>query len=454
MLEELSEEMRHLTHLRCHHLHMMITENLQEWTTGGIADQMMAFHLISTRCKKLKTLNMSYVRHLNHRVFMTLVPTLTNIVSLDLRMTLTVDEVVDKIGACCKQLVDLNLSGTPITDKGLVHLCLSSTGERRSQKLVRLSVGETWISVAGATVVLQFLPNLREFDFDNIFEAIEQVDMWDQQSELCLLTRAGVRVSATPANPPSRLRLTCLNSTVECVREESVEATVRLCPDATNVAISNSWLPNESLYKLMVLENLSALSLSNSEGCTFTFQEGVLPVLSVCGNKLHSLILSNFPGIDIAGIGRSCPNLQNLAFSNVPVFYMPSQPCPEWFNKLEALELWSVTNIELSPILIKQLVLFSPIMRNVLFNSCNILTDALLMEIIQANPLNKLSHLTIDHCHGVTMATINTVLDIKNELNVLRIWSCAGITRTNSEEISRRITDENLDIYFEWFQFT
>lgn len=66
--------------------------------------------------------------------------------------------------------MDLNLSATPITDKGLVHLCVSETGTPRCQKLVRLSVSETWISAAGATVVLYFLPNLKEFDFDNIFE--------------------------------------------------------------------------------------------------------------------------------------------------------------------------------------------------------------------------------------------------------------------------------------------
>lgn len=59
------------------------------------------------------------------------------------------------------------------------------------------------------------------------------------------------------------------------------------------------------LFQLMTFEHLSALSLTNSEGCTFTFQEGVMPVLSVCGPRLHSLILSNFPGVDIAGINTS-----------------------------------------------------------------------------------------------------------------------------------------------------
>lgn len=75
-----------------------------------------------------------------------------------------------KIGEHCKELVDLNISGTPITDRGLIQLCVSEYGERRCQKLARLVVNETWVTSAGASVVLQSLPNLREFDFDNIFE--------------------------------------------------------------------------------------------------------------------------------------------------------------------------------------------------------------------------------------------------------------------------------------------
>ncbi|KAG8282112.1 hypothetical protein J6590_043657 [Homalodisca vitripennis] len=556
MLEDLAEEMKRVTHLRSHHLHMFITENLQEWSfSGSIADHSMAFHMLSTRCKKLKHLNLSYMRTMNHMVFLMLVPTLANIVSLDLRMTLTVDEVVNKIGECCHSLVDLNLSSTPITDKGLVYLCISQNGQRRCQQLARLSVSETWISALGATVVLHFLPNIREFDFDNIFEAIEGVEMVEDRAMQCLFTRAGIRLSEldTDITAPTRLRLTCLNSTVEYLREEALDATVRLCPDATNVAISNAWLPNEALYKLMLLEHLTALSLTNGEGCTFTFHEGVMPVLSVCGPRLHSLILSNFPGIDISddttlitkqrsrealeidsftkinnlaqffsqnflklnpektkcmviqtqqrksktelsgapvicigdvelettstakwgalmtrptplpgqlvmtsstSVGSSCPNLQNLAFSNVPVFEVPSKLVPEWFNKLEALELWSATSVEYSPQLVKQLLLYSPIIKNILFNSCSVVTDSLLLEIMQSNPMEMLSHLTVNHCHGVTMATIESVLDAKNDLNVLRVWSCASITRLHSVQVSQRISEENLDVYFEWFEFT
>lgn len=50
----------------------------------------------------------------------------------------------------------------------------------------------------------------------------------------------------------------------------------------------------------MVLENLTALALTNGEGLTLDFQEGVLPLLSACGDRLQNLILANFTDVDVA----------------------------------------------------------------------------------------------------------------------------------------------------------
>lgn len=85
--------------------------------------------------------------------------------------------------------------------------------------------------------------------------------------------------------------------------------------------------------------------------------------------------------LPVPAIGRTCPIIQNLAFSKVSVFELPPQLRPEFFNRLEAMELWSESNIELNPILIRQLLLFSPIIRNILFNGCSILSDELLEDI-------------------------------------------------------------------------
>jgi hypothetical protein len=58
------------------------------------------------------------------------------------------------------------------------------------------------------------------------------------------------------------------------------------------------------------MEHLTSLSLTNSEGLTLDFHEGVLPLLAVCGERIQNLILANFTSVDITG------ELQTLCHSN------------------------------------------------------------------------------------------------------------------------------------------
>lgn len=87
-----------------------------------------------------------------------------------------------------------------------------------------------------------------------------------------------------------------------------------------------------------------------------------------------------------------------------------------------------------------------------IFTKCKIkqLTSILFFSL-QRNPMKKLSHMTLDHCHNVTVSFLHDLLDKENELNVLTAWSCALITKTHSIQLSQRIEQENMDIYFEWF---
>ncbi|XP_021933187.1 uncharacterized protein LOC110836377 isoform X3 [Zootermopsis nevadensis] len=295
------EEVKHVTHLRRHHLHILLTPLLTNWSSHGIGDLLTAFRLLAARCKSLKQLNISYLRHMNPSVLMGLVPCFSNLVSLNLRMTLTVDQLLRQIGRACPDLRELNLASTPITDRGLVQLCVADDGHRLCQNLLRLFVADTAVSTGGATVVLQSLPNLREFDYDQIFDVLELVENWDQGLESRLLMGAGVRLSAEPTLPPSHIRLTTLISVAEHVCVQGLEAAARLCPETRSVTLSNAWLPSEALYKLMVMEHLTSISLTNSEGLTLDFHEGVLPLLAVCGHRLQNLILTNFTSVDITG---------------------------------------------------------------------------------------------------------------------------------------------------------
>lgn len=134
-----------------------------------------------------------------------------------------------------------------------------------------------------------------------LVQVLELVENWDQGLESRLLMGAGVRLSAEPTLPPSHIRLTTLISVAEHVCVQGLEAAARLCPETRSVTLSNAWLPSEALYKLMVMEHLTSISLTNSEGLTLDFHEGVLPLLAVCGHRLQNLILTNFTSVDITG---------------------------------------------------------------------------------------------------------------------------------------------------------
>nr|CAD7410430.1 unnamed protein product [Timema cristinae] len=334
---------------------------------------------------KLKKLNISYLKYLNPNVLLSLVPCFSNLVSLNLKMTLTVDQLLRSVGMKCPNLVDLNIASTAVTDRGIVQLCISEDGQRQCQKLARLIINDAFcITTAGAIIALQSLPNLREFDYENIFEAIQGVECWDEALEARLLSGAGVRLNTTDSPSPSSLQLTTLISSSENVQSEGLEAAVRLCPDAQSIILSNSWLPNEALYKLMAMENLTSISITNSEGLTIDFYDGILPLLCACGHHLQNLILANFTAVDITGLGKACPELKNLALSNVAQYESVSHPSPELFTKLQALELWSDPHADISLNMVKQLLSFSENIRNILLKGCEVISDKLLLDIWKA----------------------------------------------------------------------
>ena len=57
LLEDLLEEVKHVTHVRRHHLHLLLTPFLTNWASShGIGDLLYAFRLLKVRCKVGTTL--------------------------------------------------------------------------------------------------------------------------------------------------------------------------------------------------------------------------------------------------------------------------------------------------------------------------------------------------------------------------------------------------------------
>ena len=89
-----------------------------------------------------------------------------------------------------------------------------------------------------------------------------------------------------------------------------VRLSVELCPALLGFSSIGSDLGNTGLYSVMNCHNLQHLHLSNTDLFRLDFEEGLTPVLSVCGSNLVSLVLDRFKHLDIHTIGLNCPKLR------------------------------------------------------------------------------------------------------------------------------------------------
>ena len=86
-----------------------------------------------------------------------------------------------------------------------------------------------------------------------------------------------------------------------------------LCPGLVGFSSVESDLGNSGLYSVMNCRHLQHLHLVNTDLLRLDFDEGLSPVLSVCGSSLTTLVLDRFKHLDINTIGLNCPKLRQAS---------------------------------------------------------------------------------------------------------------------------------------------
>ncbi|XP_076066833.1 uncharacterized protein LOC143040068 isoform X2 [Oratosquilla oratoria] len=428
-----------LRHIQKKHLHILMQGHLEELKLCGGSEQFAVNLLTNGRCQRLRRLDLSYMRAVGPTSLINLLPSLTHLVTLKLSTTETVDQVLELVGRSCPELRELDVSQCPITDGGLYRLCYDqTTGKSLCQHLVSLKIIGCFITPHSVAFVLQHCPELAQLDFDRMFEVFE------------VLESNGISLDLLDGT--CTFQLTTLTSTVPRVRPTSVDIACAICPKLNTISMANAMINNEVLYKFMTLEHLTNLQLTNCDGMTLDFLEGVLPVLTVKGEQLVSLILANFSFVDIGAIGECCPRLQNLALSDVTLFDELVYPRENLFTRLRVLELWSDVGVtSLTPVVLQQLVANSSNLHNILLRGVACVTDKLFFQLLESNKMRELSRLTLDSCPCISASTIHTLLDSANDLTLIRIWSCFLIGKQEQDDLQRRINEENCDLYLDWF---
>ncbi|XP_050715630.1 uncharacterized protein LOC126998204 isoform X2 [Eriocheir sinensis] len=439
LLAGIMNEVRERGRVRRHHLHVLVLPQLQEFSITSVGETFLALHFLTERCRRLRRVNVSYLRNVGPGAMMQLAASLTEVTHLNLSMTQIIDQVLELVGRRCPHLRELDVSNTGITDSALIRL---SYDEKRKmpqcQKLEKVSVTGCTLSPTGPAYLLHYLPRLYHLDYEHMFQVFDVLRDW------------GVTKDNVTQCEPYPLRL--LTSTSDHIDAASVDVAMTLCPYVLEVTLSNAIIPNELLYQTMRLENLAHLRLTNCDDLTLSFHEGVLPVLTLRGHNLISLLLANFTVVDLVAIADCCPKLQNLAFSNITIYEEIMYPRDDLFTTLVNLEVWTtVTTDTCNSVILRQLLGQCKGLQNLLVRGADALSDKLLHELWRTNPMPRLSRLTLDSCNNVTTAALYHLLEEDNHLTLLRVWSCFFVTRQDYRDLSQYIKDHNFDLYLEWY---
>ncbi|XP_076066829.1 uncharacterized protein LOC143040067 isoform X5 [Oratosquilla oratoria] len=287
-------------HVHRQHLHVLMQDNLDELKLKRSNAHMGVGMLCAGRCQKLRRLDLSYVRIIRPHVLLDLLPLLRHLTSLNLTYTETVDHVLEKVGRHCPELRELNISQCNVSDRGIQRLCYNAD-ERQPQcrHLVSLKTAGSSVTARGIAFLLQKCPKVADLDFDRIFEVFD------------VLESSGETWQETADGRQRSYQLLALTSAAEFASTLSVDLACALCPRTQTVTLSNAIVSSEVLYKFMALNHLAHLQLTNSEGMALDFLEGVVPLLTVKGHQLVSLLLSNFAFVDVGAVGRPKPHIHD-----------------------------------------------------------------------------------------------------------------------------------------------
>ncbi|XP_035705612.1 uncharacterized protein LOC118434945 isoform X2 [Folsomia candida] len=446
MLEDLMDVIRSTRNLSRKFLHLLLIEQLLKLNLSfGVAEVYYGLEFLP-RCKRLRDLNLSYLRHIEAGQIIPIMSYLPALVCLNLAMSATNDALLRKVAGCCPNLVELNLQSTYISDDGVMSLCgdgdrCGVAGVEGCLKLRRLTVAETRVSWVGAYQLVRGLPLLSDFDYDKIFQVFEHLD----PSSLASFV-------GEERNRPLKLR--ALYSTTPSIRGESIDAAAVLCPNVEILSVMNCWMDNDAFYKFMQFEHLKTLTIFNSEGKTIDYGEGILPLLQIIGGTLENLILSKFAVVDIVSLGRSCPHLRKIALSSIQELQTNLHgPEDGIFKMLTNVELWLEDDPHSGSYhVLLQLLQNAVLLENLLIKKSTAIDHELLKKIWLTNPMQRVSRILLDSCSGICGNALNDLFRMENDLTTIRIWSCPKVDQVVRRGLMNYIKENNLYVYLEWFE--
>ncbi len=222
-----------------------------------------------------------------------------------------------------------------------------------------------------------------------------------------------------------------------------------LCPFVTHVNIRNlAGVTDSELLGLRVLERLTDLQISNivrnvPNACLITYDGGLAPLLKAVGASLKTLTLVYLPiFICLSSVIEYCPNLNCL---NLCCRYSTSDNGSEEevyrpaIKRAKTVFVWNdLKQLRISNIIyhnrfheapLEELLLSSsPDLEELVFFSCDNLSDDVLRHVFQFRSFNSLERLEFWNCDYVSKVGIDFFMNGENNLKKLGIMNCQSVS--------------------------
>lgn len=355
-----------------------------------------------------------------------------------------------KIGNVCSNLKELNLSACPITDMGIMSLCVSFDPlAQKCAKLLKLDVTSTVVTVKGIQCALDNLPQIQFVIYPDICEALyrmfstkdkQEGDKCDHGLKLRYLSIQQMKATLAPVT-------------------QSIEVSCNHCPNITEVHFLRG-VNNAGVLALSVLKHIKILHLANCEEQLMTFEEGILPLLQASGKSMEELFLNEINQIDVGCVGVCCPNLKIfsclIAGYDIAEFLSHSHPemlslNAKTFTELEEIRLLLHTEqTNFSESYIRMLMNNSPKLKSIQLAQVDAFTDQVLEQILNENPLHRLQKLKLESCMQITGEGIWKLIQAENNLKKLSMLHCFEITRADYYEVQKYCQRMNYAMDITW----
>lgn len=392
--------------------------------------------------QNLTFLNISRVKNVQPKVLSGLISSLPLIKCLNLDNTKCDDKVMLCIAKTCRRLLDLNINGCLVRDKGVLHIC----AETACPELVSLNIGSNHVAPDSVATLLQCKSKLLFVGYPDLCAALEVLYKDTFQS--------GGKISSEQWHKLTALTGTGLDS--GSVLEKSIELSVAYCPFVTQVCLFQL-LSTEHLSHLSQLQHMHTLEIGCESG---RFEAGVAPLLVSIGHNLLSLSLHGICDVDLLLLGHCCKNLHKLHLSlpemrqdSNGTFISGVNSNSSSFSKLKELHfIFSSDSDEYS--------LSEDIMKLIFVNMTNIvsihmynvhsLNDAVIRAAVEKHGFPCLEKFYTELCDSLTSESAFQLIDCDNPLYDIAFHKCSCISLQDIQCLESKCRAENLQVHLSW----